>query len=278
MRKRILQSSFVLGLASIFMFGVQSPNGKPNYTGGHGESNCTSCHSSYAVNSGSGNITISCASMTNWQYVPGTSYTINVTIAHPSRSAYGIDFQALNSSNTNAGTLTAGTGTHISTSGGKTNIIQSTGGGTGTVGSHTFSFTWLAPSTDVGTVTFYCAGMACNSTTGNSNEASDYVYTTSQALTADVSSSVNEMSLGEFTINNQSGMNAVKVSGSAAKSGMMTVKMFNLAGQELMNQSGIAVNAGDFSRLVELPADASGSNVMVVMMDGQVVAKKKIWK
>ncbi|MEY2938581.1 MAG: hypothetical protein RL062_1170, partial [Bacteroidota bacterium] len=121
MRKRILQSSFVLGLASIFMFGVQSPNGKANYTGGHGESDCTDCHSSYAVNSGSGNITISCASMTNWQYVPGTSYTINVTIAHPSRSAYGIDFQALNSSNANAGTLTAGTGTHTSTSGGKTN-------------------------------------------------------------------------------------------------------------------------------------------------------------
>ncbi len=278
MRKRILQSSFVLGLASIFMFGVQSPNGKAGYTGGHGESDCTDCHSSYAVNSGSGGITFSCATMTNWQYVPGTTYTINVTVAHPSRSAFGIDFQALNSSNANAGTLTAGTGTHTSTSSGRTNIVQQTGGGTGTTGSHTFSFTWVAPSTNVGNVTFYCSGMACNSTTGNSSTGSDYVYTSSQVLTPDVSSGVNEMSIGDFNINNQSDLNAVKISGSAAKSGVMTVKMFNLAGQEVMNQSGIAVNAGDFSQMVELPSTANGINVVVVMMDGKVVAKKKIWK
>jgi hypothetical protein len=35
----------------------------------------------------------------------------------------------------------------------------------------------------VGNITFYCTGLAANSTNGNSNEANDYVYSTSQVIT-----------------------------------------------------------------------------------------------
>ncbi|MEY2938659.1 MAG: hypothetical protein RL062_1248 [Bacteroidota bacterium] len=179
-----------LGMIAILILGVaaasDNPGGKAGKTGSPGEGDCTDCHSSYALNSGSGNVVISSSNLTNWEYVPGNTYNITVTVTHSGRSAFGIGFEALKSNGANAGTLTAGTGTHTASAtvsgNSRTNIVQSTGGGTGTTGSHTFNFTWTAPATDVGAVTFYCVGMAANSTTGNSNEASDYVYSTSQVV------------------------------------------------------------------------------------------------
>ncbi len=181
---------FQLGMIAILFLGVaaasENPGGKAGKTGSPGEGDCTDCHSSYALNSGSGSVVISSSNLTNWEYVPGNTYSITVTVSHSGRSAFGIGFEALKSNGANAGTLTAGTGTHAASAtvsgNSRTNIVQSSGGGTGTTGSHTFNFTWTAPATDVGAVTFYCVGMAANSTTGNSNEASDYVYSTSQVV------------------------------------------------------------------------------------------------
>ncbi|MFM7729289.1 MAG: T9SS type A sorting domain-containing protein, partial [Flavobacteriales bacterium] len=46
---------------------------------------------------------------------------------------------------------------------------------------HTFTFTWDAPATDIGDITFYVAGLAAN---GDDHESDDRVYSTSQVVTA----------------------------------------------------------------------------------------------
>lgn len=180
-----------IALAGVIMLTSASanyddPNGKAGVSGGLNEETCAAsgCHDSYSLNSGTGSITISSPNMTNWTYVPGTTYTISVTVAQTNINLFGLCFEALKSNGDNAGTLHAGTGTQIKN---KTvgafqrhSITHNTNTGA-SANTHTFTFTWDAPTTDVGNVTFSVAGLAAN---GNGNESGDRVYSTTQVVTS----------------------------------------------------------------------------------------------
>jgi Secretion system C-terminal sorting domain/Reeler domain len=163
-----------------------NPNGKAGVTGAPGEQTCakSGCHDTYTLNSGTGTVTIASPNLVNWEYTPGTTYTISVTVAQSGINLFGLCFEALQSNGDNAGTLHAGTGTQIknlTVSGfSRHSITHNTNTGA-SANTHTFTFTWDAPTTDIGDVTFYVAGMTCN---GNGNEAGDHVFTTSQVVTA----------------------------------------------------------------------------------------------
>jgi len=191
MRKYVLYSVFAISCFLMLTSGVEDDNGKAGRTGSPNEQTCVDgCHNSYALNSGSGNTVIT-SNIPNWEYTPGTSYTINVTCTHQGAPLFGMGFEALKTGNTNGGTLTPGTGTQIKTSGGKTNIVHQLNGGA-TANSHTFTFTWVAPASGTGNVNFYWANVAGSG--GNGNKF-DYVYTGTQLVTEFVpSTSVQETS------------------------------------------------------------------------------------
>lgn len=180
--KKFYHLTFALGTAGVLFFaGIDSDNGKAGATGSPGENNCRNCHSTYALNSSLGSIAIS-STMTNWEYVPGQTYQISVTVAQTGKNLFGLGFEALLPSGANAGTLTAGTGTTIKNAtvsgNSRRNVVHQLNGGA-SAGTHTFTFTWAAPATDVGPITFYAAGDACN---GNGSDTGDYVYTSSQVV------------------------------------------------------------------------------------------------
>lgn len=188
MKRILLWTSFAvasIGMLTSASSNYDNPNGKAGVTGAPGEGTCadSGCHSSYTVNSGTGTVTITSSDLTNWAYVPGQTYTISVTVAQSNISLFGLCFEALKSNGDNAGTLHAGTGTTIKnkTVGGFTrhSITQNTNAGASS-NTHTFTFTWDAPTTDIGSITFYASGMAANSNGGTSG---DRVYTTSQVVT-----------------------------------------------------------------------------------------------
>ena len=138
-------------------------------TGAPGENNCTSCHSSHAVNSGNGSITINFNNGTN-SYVPGQTYNIVVAGTGSTANKYGFQITALKSSdNTTAGTFTAGTGSKKSTVGNRNYLEHSSRSTTGV-----WSFQWTAPNTDVGNIKFYVAGNSCENPSGDSG---DNIYT-----------------------------------------------------------------------------------------------------
>jgi hypothetical protein len=215
--------------------------------------------------------------MVNWEYTPGQTYTINVTVAESGINLFGFGFEALLASGANAGTLNAGAGSIIKTAmiGGnnRRNVVHQQDSGTGN-GSHTWTFTWQAPSTDQGDVTFYCAG---NATNGNGATSGDHVYTFSQVVTAAVPNGIAQNQLNDWSIVNQRANGQLMINGSSVSAETLTVKIFNLSGQELFVQNGIAVGSGNFSQSVALPSDINGMNVVVVMKGNQVMAKKKIW-
>jgi hypothetical protein len=161
------------------------PDGKAGASGAPGETTCndTDCHNSFALNSGTGSITISSPDLTDWAYVPGTTYTISVTVEQSAINLFGLCFEALKPNGDNAGTLHAGVGTQIKnkTVGGfqRKSITHNDNTGA-SANTHTFIFTWDAPATEIGNITFYVAGLAAND---NGNETGDRVYSTSQIVT-----------------------------------------------------------------------------------------------
>ncbi len=175
-------------------------DGKAGASGAPNEVTCatTDCHNTYALNSGTGSITISSPNLTNWTYVPGATYTISVTVAQTSINLFGLCFEALKPNGDNAGTLHAGTGTQIKnkTVGGfQLHAITHNNNTGASANSHTFTFTWDAPTTDIGDITFYVAGLAANA---NGNEIGDRVYSTSQVVTS------GSVGLDEIMANNHS--------------------------------------------------------------------------
>ena len=189
----------VLAIAS-----VMSPSGYAGKTGSPGENNCTGCHTSFAVNSGPGTITITSPNLTNWEYVLGQTYQIDVTVSQLSMPLFGFDFEALKTSdNKNGGVLAIIAGNletqlkPVNVNGSsRTNVVHKHDGGL-TNDTHTFSFNWTAPATNVGNIMLYASGNAADD---QGDSLGDYVYTTSQ-LVVPFTTGISEVSAsGAFSV------------------------------------------------------------------------------
>lgn len=134
-----------------------------------GNNNCTFCHNSFPVNSGDGTQTIT--ELT--EYIPGETYTLEISISDPGQSRWGFQLTAKDGDNQFAGILENVDG-NAQPNG---NYINHTSQGT-QLGEDmgTWTVEWWAPDEGVGDVTFYLANNAAN---GNFNDQGDYIYTTS---------------------------------------------------------------------------------------------------
>src|SRR5262249_1773488 len=188
--KRLKLSILGIAIAWLVIFGLSVERGSAfssgppaARTGAPGEGTCVACHSSFVLNSGPGTLRITGLPA---NYSPNQQVTVTVTLAQPNRARYGFELTALDDNGRRAGTL-------VVTDANRTQLI------TGTVGGnlrqyieHTFNgiqptgsgegswvFTWTAPATSVGRVTFYAAGNAANGTGGT---AGCCIYTTSVTM------------------------------------------------------------------------------------------------
>ena len=174
MTKKITFSIFSIAVAWVMIQGVVSSAGKSGKTGAPGENNCTQCHAG-VINSNGGSVSIS--GITDYQ--PGQTYSLSVTVTDASSSLFGFSAVALQASGDNGGSLTAGTDNHteiLNIAGFPRNYVTHNLNGGASSGSHTFNFTWTAPATDIGDITFYVTANAAN---GNGGTSGDHIYSTS---------------------------------------------------------------------------------------------------
>ncbi len=153
MIRKIPLISFLIIIVFLIVAGFSGditdyPGGSPGgYTGSPADAkNCVLCHGGSAT------------TVTGWissdvppsGYVPGTSYTITVTLTGSGKKG----FECSPQSPTGAlmGTLTAGTGTHLVN--GNKAVTQNSSPSSNP---YSWSFGWTAPSAGSGTVTFYAA-------------------------------------------------------------------------------------------------------------------------
>jgi hypothetical protein len=275
----------LLGALSGLIFltsGVYNDNGKAGATGSPGALTCqrSGCHTGTTLNGGPGSITIVSPDLTNWEYVPGESYTIEVTVADADRSLFGFGLDALQANGDNAGTLVAGTGSQIKTAvvGGfsRRNVVHQENSGTSPQ-SHTWTFTWNAPDTDVGDVTFYAAGNAAN---GNGVSSGDRIYSTSQVVTADVSIGVEEsnVSIDQLAIYPVPAQHFINMDFTLKAAGNVAIQVVSMDGK--MSQA--IYNAKHPAGFVHSHADISmlpaGRYIVQAWCNGVIVAQNQLVK
>jgi uncharacterized protein (TIGR03437 family) len=163
-----------------------SPGPPLGFTGAPGEGVCTGCHYTFGQpnppNSG-GKVEITGLPAV---YTPGQTYTLTVTVSHPTARAWGFEMTAIDANGTSStvGSMTATNATTTlerdSTASGQIRIYFShndeAGIAKGKTGSNSWSINWTAPAATVGDITFYAAGNAANNQV---TPEDDYIYTTS---------------------------------------------------------------------------------------------------
>ena len=185
--KKFIALSFAVALFGFCWFAERaeakiSPGPPLGFTGAPGEGTCTGCHYTFPLNSGAGKVEITGLPAS---YTVGQSYTVTVTVSHPTARAWGFELTALDSNGTSStiGTLTA---TNVSTtlkrdssaSGQQRTYLSHSEAGIaqGKTASNSWAFTWTAPASAVGDITFYAVGNAANN---QITPEDDYIYTTS---------------------------------------------------------------------------------------------------
>lgn len=166
-----------LGVDMAFTNGGGAPDG---HTGAPGESNCTDCHNSFTLNSGTATRSFVLNGDPNLTaYVPGQVYTVSYTINQTGITKFGFSAVAKRSNGNSAGSFIATSPTQTQLSG---NYITHTAGGTAasSAGQKVWNFSWTAPAAGAGTVTFYVAG---NATNADNSSSGDRIYTNSYAFT-----------------------------------------------------------------------------------------------
>ncbi|MBX7109431.1 MAG: T9SS type A sorting domain-containing protein [Chitinophagales bacterium] len=236
-KSTIVVFAFLVVTALVFSFSdvstniVQPPSAR---TGAPGELTCgtSDCHNN-TPNSGAGSITIG-FSDPGPVYLPGNAYTVTVTVTDAAQTRFGFEITALDATNSKAGTF-------AEISGGSDISFPVNVNGRLYASHHNssatqvWSFTWTAPVTDVGPVTFYAAGNAANN---NNEESGDHIYTTTLQVASDSNIGIDDPSdkTGFFVQSPVSGQVLVRYeTGSASPA---VIRLYNSSGQmekELLN-------------------------------------------
>lgn len=257
MKTKILISStlLILGLTSAKI--VLQDNGIAGYTG---TPNCSNCHLGNTVNGSSGSITItSTPAFTNNEYIPNTTYTINVTVSRSGNSLFGFGLEAFNPTSINSGTLSVinPSETQIKTSGSKKNMVHTLNGGTGT-NSKTFSFAWTSPNNG-DFVTFKAAGLAANA---NGQTSGDFVFTTVLDIIPNAPTSVQEQNeMASFSVYPNPAKENINVQYFSLTNEAIAFSIIDLSGKLIYQTELFSVKSGNNTFHLSLPSDDISSGI-----------------
>ena len=148
------------------------PAGLTGATGSY----CNNCHSSFALNSGGGSVTVSGLPAGGYT-LAGFYNTISITINHgaANRKKWGFSMKAVDAAGNAVGTFNS-TNARAKRNSGDQSELSHFSAATTAAGANTYTYdnlSWVAPSTNVGPVTFYYVGNAGDNASSSNG---DYIY------------------------------------------------------------------------------------------------------
>jgi hypothetical protein len=264
-------------------------NGKLGNSGGPGESTCSEagCHGAGNGNGSSGGVpdnggpgsvvlTASPAFTGGNQYVPGTTYSLTVTVSETGKSLFGFDFEALDNSGSTNTTINNAVGTITITDATHTRVGQSFGTGRVTVthqpgggafaNSATFKFNWTAPAS--GIANLYYDGNAANG--DGVADALDNVYSHNLQLSPTTSTGIVALAgnspLLELFPNPATDQFTVRFT--MERAGEVDLLLYSLDGKYVKNLTGKRAPAGLFTESFSVKDLAPGCYLLKTTADG----------
>jgi len=264
MKKTILPIAIALVTFGLFSFKNNAPSGfqaapldangpAGGKTGAPGEQNCTSCHSGATQNGTNENLLVvnNDIGFGITQYTPGASYTVNLSMAsNPAKK--GFQVTALNAANTMAGNFVAGANTQIKTatiSGGQRKYATHKSS-SNTSATQTWNWTWEAPATEQGAITFY---VATNKANNNGNDNGDIIYLSQHVFLND-NASIEELEVEtNFNAGYSIDKNAVYIEYSTLSIAATSLNVVDLNGKSVYAKKLGASTVGTNKTFVGLP-------------------------
>jgi hypothetical protein len=276
----ILFTAAILTITSGFE--VMDNTGQAGRTGSPSENTCNiTCHTGSPLNDGTGSITISSPDNPTWEYMPGDTYTINVTVSRVGNSLFGFDVECLTAGSPpqNAGTFlitnTAETQIKNFTVGSviRKNVVHKLNGGIGT-DTKTFSFHWICPTTNVGNVTFYATGNAAN---GNNSSSGDHIYQLTQVVTPALGAGISDNNaVNGFSIYPNPAHDNISVAYTAEPGDDVVINLFSLEGKIVSTLYNGTSNGLPTQQQLQLPADLRQGIYLVQLMHGNTSVAHRI--
>jgi hypothetical protein len=278
MKKKItLALIAIVAVCAMSLKTFASDKGVAGYTGSYLEGDCTQCHGGTA-NTGPGSITINpTPAFADGGYVPGTKYTIKVTVTNTGMVDFGFDLEALLSGDTtNAGTLaiiTDSTNDQIKANAiisGLTDVTHTQTGYSGN-GTKSWYFYWTAPTTGTGIVTFFEAGVANTTTVG----AGGNVYTDSLVV-PQTTMGINELNSSAFNLSvfpNPLTEN-MNVKFSLKETSSVTMEIFDVNGNKVSDLISENEMNGDVNKTFNVSTLAKGIYFVRLNINGESTIQK----
>jgi len=245
-------------------------------TGAPGEQNCTFCHSGSTQAGTTENVFTVFDANNNpvTTYVLGESYTVNLALAsNPSKK--GFQSTALSAANAMAGDFSAGTTTQINTStvsGGQRKYAnhKNTSNSSSTP---LWSWTWTAPTTNVGDVTFY---VASNKANGNNNDNGDVIYLSQHEISAPSTAGIEENEFKSFfNASYNAEKNGVQLNFNSLKADRIYINIVDLSGKSVIARNVGIAKIGINSEFVSLPNQLpKGYYVVNMFLNNKALSSK----
>lgn len=281
MKKAITLASFFTVIIMLVTSGLLTSLPKKPFkakTGAPGEGTCSDCHSGAGTNMGPGYIKLTFSGANN-QYKVGKTYTVTVNVYDSTKTRPGWETTTLDNINNNP----AGTPQIIDA----TNTAIQTDASTGRKypcsyvpnGQTVWTYKWKAPTTNIGSVTFYGAG---NATNWNDATDGDNVYTTSMIIspysplrTTDEEVVSEELSSLEV-FPNPVAAHDFTIGFTAGEDGTVTAGLYSLQGTLVQPLFSAEEEAGQHQETIHLYKHITNGIYVVMLQSGNITQYKKV--
>jgi hypothetical protein len=279
MNKKLLFTLSLAGIAGMSFFynpdritkyhndGIETVNFSSNppaaKTGAPGEGNCTDCHSG-SVLSADGVVDFSVGGGPG--YIPGNTYTLIVSSIGGAKN--GFELTVLDAANNQAGTLTAGANSNVTSSGGREYIRHSS-----SLGENTWVFEWTAPAEDAGELTAY---YTVNKANNDGATSSDEIYVGSTPIPLfGASISENELDASYNAYYNQAAQE-LNLSYSLPEETKVVLNVQDLSGRLVTFRDFGDQPAGDYNETFQVNNVTANSIYIVSLFVDNTVLNRKI--
>ncbi|MBT5932288.1 MAG: hypothetical protein HOH34_03015 [Flavobacteriales bacterium] len=241
-------------------------------TGAPGESNCTACHAGSAITDVNGVNVLAVLDGNDpvTSYVPGMTYTVRLKMTLPTDKK-GFQATALqDASNDMAGDFAAGPNTLINSANGREYANHTSTSNSGAVPG--WDWSWTAPASSTGDVTFYVASNLANNNGANTG---DEIWLSEHSISESPSASL--VDLTQSSLNNVSfvpGKNEVFISLNTFENEEILFSLIDLKGKTAYKTNLGSVDSGTNTFNVGIPSDLkTGSFIVQLEINNQQLTK-----
>lgn len=248
-----------------------SSGGQSGLTGAPGESNCTQCHSGSVLSGTTENsVTFLSGTTPVTTYTPGSTYTVTLQLTSTPAKG-GFSATALDGTNTKAGSLIgAGIGgTQNFSTAGRDYVSHTSASNT----SSSWAFSWVAPATDVGDVTFYFASNVANN---NGSNTGDMIYLSTKVISpagASIEETSNDLN---FTAGYNAASNKLVIDFNYLAVGEMSLNLVDMKGRSVFSYNLGQSEIGSNKEKIALPTDLNNGMYVVHFFIGNKAMSAKI--